>query len=152
MMQVIQFEVPLLPTAQMRAKPAIIGKHATVYKCAKQKANEQSLESYLIPHRPEQPISCPVQIKINAYFPVPKSLSKKKRVVLESYKTPYFKKPDVDNLAKQMLDALTRMQYWVDDAKVFSISCKKWYCTNNMLPHWDVQIVAWDEPENGILV
>ena len=36
-------------------------------------------------------------------------------------------KPDLDNLAKQLKDAMTRLQYWYDDRQVVRLICQKAY-------------------------
>lgn len=53
----------------------------------------------------------PIWANISAYFPIPKSTPKKKRAGMKWYD----KKPDVDNIAKSVLDALNGVAY--DDDK-----------------------------------
>ena len=40
---------------------------------------------------------------------------------------PHTKKPDLDNLTKQLKDAMTRLQFWSDDRQVVRIACEKRY-------------------------
>lgn len=61
---------------------------------------------------------------IYAYFPIPKSVSKKKRAELNG--AAYTKKPDCDNIAKIILDALNGIAY-DDDSQVASLRVKKLY-------------------------
>ena len=61
---------------------------------------------------------------IYAYFPIPKSVSKKKRAALNG--TAHTKKPDCDNIAKIILDALNGIAY-DDDSQVASLRVKKLY-------------------------
>ena len=61
---------------------------------------------------------------IYAYFPIPKSVSKKKRAALNG--TAYTKKPDCDNIVKIILDALNGIAY-DDDSQVASLRVKKLY-------------------------
>lgn len=60
--------------------------------------------------------------KINAYFPIPKSTPKKRRASL----TWYDKKPDVDNIAKSVLDALQGYAY-DDDKQIVALTIQKEY-------------------------
>lgn len=70
------------------------------------------------------PAGKPIFATIYAYFPIPKSCSKKKRQALES--TYHIKKPDADNLAKSVLDALNGHAY-PDDSAIQITACFKLY-------------------------
>lgn len=70
------------------------------------------------------PIEGPVHVMITAAFSPPKSLSKKKQE--EMLKQLPTKKPDVDNLAKVVLDALNGVAY-TDDKQVTALSVFKIY-------------------------
>lgn len=65
-----------------------------------------------------------ISATIYCYFPIPKSVSKKKRTALDG--TAYTKKPDCDNIAKIILDALNGIAY-DDDSQVASLRVKKLY-------------------------
>lgn len=65
-----------------------------------------------------------ISATINCYFPIPKSVSKKKRVAMDGEF--YTKKPDCDNIAKVILDALNGIAY-DDDSQVASLRVKKLY-------------------------
>lgn len=56
----------------------------------------------------------PLKATINGFFPIPKSLSKKRRTALDG--TPHTKKCDADNLAKSVLDGLCGFAYEDDSA------------------------------------
>lgn len=63
---------------------------------------------------------------IVAYFPIPKSTSKKNREKMLSGEIMHIKKPDCDNLVKSVLDALNKIAY-PDDAQVAYVSIEKYY-------------------------
>lgn len=65
-----------------------------------------------------------VSANITAHFPIPKSVSKKKRVLMDG--SCYDKKPDCDNIAKIILDSLNGVAY-DDDAQVVSLCVTKLY-------------------------
>ena len=48
----------------------------------------------------------PLDLRITAYYSIPKSTSKKKRVLMEQFKIRPMKKPDNDNIVKVVQDAL----------------------------------------------
>lgn len=60
------------------------------------------------------PPDTPLLASITAYFPIPKSLSKKKRAELDG--TFHLKRPDADNIAKAVLDSLNGHAYADDSA------------------------------------
>ena len=68
----------------------------------------------------------PVNAKISAYFPIPKSGSKKKKAEMASGFIGYTGKPDTDNLAKAVLDSLNGLAY-DDDSQVTLLVISKAY-------------------------
>lgn len=68
----------------------------------------------------------PLKAEINAYFPIPKSLSKKRRAALNG--TPHTKKCDADNVAKAILDALNSHAY-NDDSAIALLTVRKYQTT-----------------------
>lgn len=65
-----------------------------------------------------------IAAKICACFPIPKSVSKKKRATMDC--APYPHKPDCDNIAKAVLDALNGIAY-DDDSQVVELIVQKKY-------------------------
>lgn len=68
----------------------------------------------------------PVKIEIVAFFAPPKSVRKKDKIEMLANRILPEKKPDVDNVAKIILDALNKIAY-KDDAQVVELSVKKLY-------------------------
>jgi Holliday junction resolvase RusA-like endonuclease len=70
-----------------------------------------------------------IAASIMAYYPIPKNTSKiKKNYMLLGIERPT-KKPDVDNIAKIILDSLNDLAYG-DDKQVVSCCISKWYSEN----------------------
>lgn len=68
----------------------------------------------------------PLHIAITAFYEPPKSVSKKRmELMLAGYEKPC-KKPDIDNIAKVILDALNDVAYH-DDTQVISLCMQKKY-------------------------
>lgn len=67
-----------------------------------------------------------IYIKIDVEYAPPKSYSKKKRQELIDCKQGYMHKPDVDNIAKAVLDALNGI-VWLDDKQVVGLLALKAY-------------------------
>ncbi len=70
----------------------------------------------------------PTAVLIDAYFRVPTSLSKAKRA--ELFGKQYLKKPDGDNIAKIILDALNGLAY-EDDSQIATLCVTKKYVNND---------------------
>lgn len=67
-----------------------------------------------------------ITARITAYFPIPKSVSKKQRQMMLDKVIPHTKKVDCDNIAKIILDALNEVAY-DDDKQIYRIVVEKWY-------------------------
>ena len=68
----------------------------------------------------------PVRVEITAFFTPPKSIRKREKAEMLANLILPMKKPDVDNIAKIILDALNKIAY-VDDAQVIELSVIKRY-------------------------
>mgnify|MGYP002866505950 CR=1 FL=1 len=67
-----------------------------------------------------------VRVRIIAFFKIPKSYTKKKRELIEAGKLLPTKKPDGDNIAKAVFDALNGVAY-DDDKQITSYEVMKRY-------------------------
>ena len=67
-----------------------------------------------------------LDLRIIAYFPIPKSTSKKKREMMLKGKIRPAKKPDADNILKAVADALNTVAY-KDDRQIVDTRVRKIY-------------------------
>ena len=67
-----------------------------------------------------------LQVEITANFQIPKSKPKNKRIEMLAGQIRPTKKPDCDNIAKAILDALNGIAYH-DDSQVVGLWVEKWY-------------------------
>lgn len=81
-------------------------------------AYHRRLGYHLLRYRPEKPIEGPVAIYITWCFPT----NKKK-----DWNMPKKTKPDVDNMAKGILDILTELRFFLDDNQVCELGLKKYW-------------------------
>lgn len=126
----IVIRIPIPPTAQRRPRFSTRGKFVQTYKDKVQVANEGDIMAFLAQHVPEKPLDGPISVSIRAVFTPPKSWSKKKvsEITTDPLNKPkHTKKPDADNLAKQVLDCCTKLGYWTDDAQVSDLWVEKHY-------------------------
>ena len=106
----VQFTIPGKPFAWRRARSN--GKIR--FNDPAMEAHSESLAAIAKPHFPA-PFTGPVRLEIRATFAVPKSYSAKKRDA--TIWRPHVQRPDSDNIAKQIGDALNRIA-WVDDSQI----------------------------------
>ena len=133
----IKFTIPIVPTAQARPKVTVRNGFAHAYKTKDQEANERTIEAWLKDYAPKMPLAGPLVLEFVAALPVPHSVSKKAReAMLCGFSMPT-KKPDLDNLAKQLKDAMTRQQFWGDDKQVVCLRCEKIYAETG---YWHVSV------------
>ena len=128
---------------QGKARPRVT-RHGT-YTPAKTKAYEQAVQlAYMMQAQGcTFPADAALMVVIDAYYPIPKSASKSKRQkMLDGCIRPTVK-PDADNVAKAICDALNG-EAWRDDAQIVNLIVRKWYSEK---PRVDVQIrtVSSDE-------
>ncbi len=71
----------------------------------------------------------PMQLQLSAYYPIPKSWSKKKRQLAVDGEIYPQVKPDLDNVMKAVLDALNGVVY-ADDSQVINLVATKRYSTD----------------------
>lgn len=84
------------------------------------------LEFWKIYGVPEPEKGVSYRLDITAVFGVPESASKKKRSQMLSGEIVPVKKPDVDNIAKIVADALNGV-VWHDDAQITALTVRKKY-------------------------
>lgn len=91
------------------------------------------------PHIPAQPISGPLRLELTFYFPRPKAHFLKSGL-RENAPTFHTSKPDRDNCEKAVLDAMTCLGFWKDDAQVCAGATAKVYVDERNQPGCSVRI------------
>jgi Holliday junction resolvase RusA-like endonuclease len=115
--------IPGEPVAQPRVKVSTRGGFARAYVDAKHPihTHKQAVRLAYV-NAGGEVLEGPVEVKITCWFSRPKSHSKKRRQQRE----PKITKPDADNLAKGIGDALNEIAY-NDDGQVYRLTVEKWY-------------------------
>lgn len=70
-----------------------------------------------------------IDVRIAAYYSIPKSAPKKKQAQMLANEIRPMKKPDMDNVAKVILDSLNQIAYH-DDVQVVDCQLRKFYGAN----------------------
>lgn len=70
-----------------------------------------------------------LDMRIKAYYSMPKSASKKKKAAMLAGEIRPTKKPDMDNVIKIIADSLNQVAYR-DDTQIVDCQCRKFYSEN----------------------
>lgn len=112
---------------QGKARPRFSRKSGTVYTPAKTAKYEKEIrQAYIAVGGKLIPEGSYAVVTVDAYFKIPKSYTKRKRLDCEQNINRPDKKPDIDNVLKVVLDALNKVAY-EDDKQVIEVICRKWY-------------------------
>lgn len=122
-----KFEIPGEPVAKGRPRFSFKGKDVKTYTPKKTVSYENLVKlSFMQQVGNVEPIHKGVYVYIQAYLKIPDSTSKKKREQMNEKEILPLKKPDCDNIAKGILDALNGMAY-DDDKQIVSLEVNKFY-------------------------
>ena len=132
----MKFVIPIEPVGQMRARHTSAGKFSRTYKSKQQQTAENRLLAFAAQHCPDEPMDGPLEVRIDAYMPIPASMTKPKRVQAMSGELRPTKKPDADNIAKHLLDCFNGV-FWTDDKNIVGLMVRKFYSDS---PRWEVEI------------
>lgn len=153
----LRIDIPGLPLGQSRPRSAVKDNHVTVYKESKSEDYESHIGMLVRKAAKENKVRLGLTTKdvpqgfaviIVAYFEVPKSYSEKRRVAALLGKEGKNSKPDIDNIAKSVLDGISRSGLWNDDAQVRNVNAMKFWGEE---AHCKVEIIFTmaDEYEQG---
>jgi len=128
-MQIV-FEVEGIPKGQPRPRAFARNGKARVYDPGTAEAWKAAIALAAKPHKPATPLEGPVYVKIANRMPRPKAhfgTGKKANTLKGTAPFHHVSKPDLDNLAKAALDALTELGFWRDDAQICGLIATKIY-------------------------
>lgn len=110
-----------------KERPRVNMYTGNVYTPGNTKEYERYLQSLFVIKYPKYiPIETKAKVTIIAYFEIPKSTSKKNTELMLSGEIVPTKKPDIDNIAKVILDGLNKLAF-KDDNLVSKIEVEKRY-------------------------
>jgi Holliday junction resolvase RusA-like endonuclease len=130
-MQGYDLEITVLgdPKAQGRPRAARIGKYVHVYDDPQSRSAKSNLISAVYKKAPDKPLDCPLQVDVNFYFQRPRShygSGKNASKLKASAPLLHTSRPDIDNLKKLVMDAMTGI-FWRDDALICISTTTKQY-------------------------
>lgn len=136
----VKFCVLGQPQGKGRPRAAVIKGHARMY-TPKDTVNYENLVRYTYQSEVGKKLNGAIEAQLVAYFPIPKSVSKKKAEMMRNKEIPYTNKPDSDNCIKICMDSLNNIAY-DDDKQIYKLSIEKWYSDN---PRLEVTLKERDE-------
>jgi Holliday junction resolvase RusA-like endonuclease len=118
------------PVGKGRPRATSRGGFVRMYTDAKTLGFESAVaDEARIAMREWQAFDTPIQLQLSAYYPIPKSWSKKKRQMAMDGEIHPQVKPDLDNVMKAVLDAMNGVVY-VDDSQVINMVATKRYSSD----------------------
>lgn len=146
----IRFTVPSVPVGQPRPRAVMAGKHARVHELTHVKGSDGQRRPHAITAFKATvrmaareaydgpPAEGPLSVTMICVMPRPKGKVWKTKAMP---RYPHTSKPDAENVAKAVLDALTNL-LWRDDAQVYSLNVQKWVAAGDEQPHVVVELTA----------
>jgi len=123
----VHFEVEITPVAKGRPRYARRGNFVQTYTPTKTREYEDVIrENAKLAMGSSEPLETPLNVLLMFGMPIPASTPKK---ALEGYlngSVRHIKKPDLDNLAKAILDAMNGVVY-LDDNQINRLTIEKKY-------------------------
>lgn len=123
---IFTFEIVGEPQGKGRPRFSTRGGFVKTYTPEKTASYENFVKVCYLNKYKGQKLDGEIIAEIIAYFSIPKSFSKKKRVQAIEWKIMPTKKPDTDNIAKTILDSLNGIAF-EDDKQVVALLVKKIY-------------------------
>lgn len=121
------FEFEVIGDIKGKARPRVNTYTCKAYTPECTKDYEMLIKQYFKLKYPRYvPLENRVAVKIIAQFKIPKSATKKDKLLIEEGKLSPAKKPDIDNIIKIVLDALNKMAF-KDDNQITKIEVEKIY-------------------------
>lgn len=145
-MPTVTFRIDTVPRGAGRPKVAVRGGHGVAYKDSKSRDHEQTIAGLVSRYKPAAPIESAVSIDICCVMPRPASMCGRSKRTGEPLKDPkryqHTTNPDADNIAKSVMDGMSKCGFWRDDCQVWDLRVTKMVAGLEEAPHYLVA-VSW---------
>jgi Holliday junction resolvase RusA-like endonuclease len=136
-LSVCAFDVQGIPKGQPRPRAAFFRGKARVYDPGTAEGWKAAIQLAAKPFLPAVPLDCPLRLTVALFFPRPGRLLTRKS---PDGQIPHTAKPDADNALKAVMDCLTGIGMWRDDALVCSSTVEKYYAAKTQRSGAVIQI------------
>lgn len=126
----IRFMVPGEPTGKARPRVYRVNGQTRTTTPEKTLSYENLVKWIVSESMQVEKLTGEIEANIKAFYSIPKSMTKKNRQLIEEGKLHPTKKPDLDNVAKIILDALNGIAY-KDDSQVVRLHIEKEYADDD---------------------
>ena len=133
------------PKPKERPRGTIIDGHVRIYTPKTTEAYEKQVRTAWVKENGETPIEGPVVVRVHLGMKIPKGTTKAKKALMLARKERPTVKPDADNCAKSVLDALNGVAYR-DDNQIVDLIVRKFYTE---IPCVKVIVSDWVPKEEG---
>lgn len=131
------------PLPKERPRATVVGGHARIYTPKTTASYEKKIRDAWIKANGDKPLTGPVIVRVWLGMPIPKSTTKANKAMMLARKMRPVTKPDVDNLAKSVLDAINGVAY-KDDNQIVDLVARKVYAD---IPFVKVFVTDWEPKE-----
>lgn len=125
----LTFHVDLNPVPKGRPRFSKVGGFVRSYTPKKTSDYETQVKTQAQAVMTREPLETPIAVYLYFRLPIPRSYTKKRQEACLSGSERPTKKPDIDNLAKSVLDGLNGV-IWHDDSQIVSLHLTKVYARN----------------------
>lgn len=122
----IKITIPGQPVPQGRPRFARQGNFVRTYDPKPSVEYKKRVASAAIQKRPQKLLEAELEVEVHIYKETLKSFTKQKKIDAEAKILRPLTKPDADNYAKGILDALKGI-IWKDDGQVVDLIARKYY-------------------------
>lgn len=122
---IVKFTVLGEPMVKKRPRASMRNGHAVVY-TPKDTVNYENLVRYTYQSDVGKKLDGAIEMSVKAYFPIPKSISKKKHEILASETEPCLVHKDIDNVCKLLMDSINGIAF-DDDKQIYKLTGEKYY-------------------------
>jgi Holliday junction resolvase RusA-like endonuclease len=144
----MSFRAQGIPKGQPRPRAFSRNGHARVFDPGTAEVWKSDVAAAACPVLPATPLTGPLVLRIDFFFPRPKN-----HYVKAGLRTGaplwHRSKPDADNAAKAVMDALTTLGAWEDDAQVAQLIVRKYYAADAQNTGALVTVEALEEKSNA---
>lgn len=137
----LSFRVQGEPKAQPRPRAVARGGFARVYNPGTADAWKAAVAEAGRSACPKHPFDDALAVRLLFYMPRPQRLLRPRDPM---GLLPFASKPDLDNLAKATLDAMTDAGWWRDDCQIVDLHCLKLYARKEGVPGATIEVMPFD--------